>query len=56
MMEIMNNKREFNAKVRELIGIGYRKTGEFGNRQRFKKHVFLEPDLEVTLIKGWKEG
>lgn len=51
--EIKRNKKSFNARKRELIEDGFLKCGEFANTHRFRKHVFMGEDREVSLVKGW---
>lgn len=53
--EIMRNKREFNARARELVAQGY-KVREFENFQYFSKHIYAREDLTVKLVKGWKKN
>lgn len=55
-VETMNNKREFNARVRELTKDGYTKCNEHNNKHRFRKHVYGKPELVVVLVQGWKNG
>lgn len=52
--EVMRNKREFNARARELVAQGY-KVREFENFQCFSKHIYAREDLTVKLVKGWKK-
>lgn len=56
MAEIMKNKREFNARARELVADGYKKTRESDNYHLFRKHIYAKPDLMVKLVKGWKKN
>ena len=53
--EVMRNKREFNARARELVAEGYR-VREFEKFQCFSKHIYAREDLAVKLVKGWKKN
>lgn len=52
--EVMRNKREFNARARELVAEGYR-VREFEKFQYFSKHIYAHEDSTVKLVKGWKK-
>lgn len=52
--EVMRNKREFNARARELVTEGYA-TREHENFHIFRKHVYAREDLTIKLVKGWKK-
>lgn len=54
MVEVKNNKREFNKRARELLKNGYRKSRELRNTSTFYKRIYMEPGHEVTLVQGWK--
>lgn len=53
--EVMRNKREFNARARELVAEGC-KVREFENFQCFSKHIYAREDFTVKLVKGWKKN
>lgn len=55
-VEVMKNKREFNARAKELVAEGYVKTIEHENYQLFRKHSYGSfEDLVVRLVRGWKK-
>lgn len=53
--EIMPTKRIFNARERELLANGFRKTTDYKNIVTYRKHVFMG-DLSIHLVRGWKQN
>lgn len=56
MVKVMPTKKSFNQQTKQLIADGFTKCGEYKNTVRYRKHVYAQPSIIVTLVQGWKQN